>query len=67
MYKHDLVYLTEDASHDAAIELINEEAFGPVQPLLLRVVRAGDHRSGVYGRDPSRWPDFGRQGAECRD
>jgi predicted N-acetyltransferase YhbS len=29
MQKHDLVYLTEDASHDAAIELINEEAFGP--------------------------------------
>ncbi len=29
MYKHDLVYLTEDASHDAVIELINEEAFGP--------------------------------------
>ncbi|MBO0142945.1 N-acetyltransferase [Agrobacterium sp. Ap1] len=29
MAKHDLVYLTEDASHDAAIELINEEAFGP--------------------------------------
>ena len=29
MYKHDLVYLTEDASHDAAIEHINEEAFGP--------------------------------------
>jgi predicted N-acetyltransferase YhbS len=29
MKKHDLVYLTEDASHDAAIELINEEAFGP--------------------------------------
>lgn len=27
--KHELVYLTEDASHDAAIELINEEAFGP--------------------------------------
>ena len=27
--KHDLVYLTEDASHDAAIEHINEEAFGP--------------------------------------
>lgn len=27
--KHDLVYLTEDASHDAVIELINEEAFGP--------------------------------------
>lgn len=26
---HDLVYLTEDASHDVAIELINEEAFGP--------------------------------------
>ncbi|EHS53916.1 GCN5-related N-acetyltransferase [Rhizobium sp. PDO1-076] len=24
-----LIYLTEDASHDAAIELINEEAFGP--------------------------------------
>ncbi|ENN87948.1 hypothetical protein RHSP_49728 [Rhizobium freirei PRF 81] len=29
MYKHDLIYLTEDASHDAVIELINEEAFGP--------------------------------------
>jgi len=25
----DLVFLTEDASHDAAINLINEEAFGP--------------------------------------
>jgi predicted N-acetyltransferase YhbS len=24
-----LIYLTEDASHDAVIELINEEAFGP--------------------------------------
>ncbi|QRM56995.1 N-acetyltransferase [Sinorhizobium sp. BG8] len=29
MHKHDLVYLTEDATHDAAIEVINEEAFGP--------------------------------------
>ncbi|MBB4566007.1 GNAT family N-acetyltransferase [Rhizobium leucaenae] len=29
MHKHELVYLTEDASHDAVIELINEEAFGP--------------------------------------
>lgn len=29
MSKHELVYLTEDASHDAVIELINEEAFGP--------------------------------------
>ncbi|WP_455873587.1 GNAT family N-acetyltransferase [Rhizobium yanglingense] len=29
MHKHDLVYLTEDASHDAVIEHINEEAFGP--------------------------------------
>jgi predicted N-acetyltransferase YhbS len=29
MKKHDLVYLTEDPSHHAAIELINEEAFGP--------------------------------------
>ncbi|MDI7860850.1 N-acetyltransferase [Rhizobiaceae bacterium n13] len=29
MKKHDLVYLTEDASHDVVIELINEEAFGP--------------------------------------
>jgi predicted N-acetyltransferase YhbS len=29
MKKHDLVYLTEDASHDVAIEIINEEAFGP--------------------------------------
>ncbi|MGE7368051.1 GNAT family N-acetyltransferase [Neorhizobium sp. NPDC001467] len=27
--KHDLVYLTEDASHDDVIELINAEAFGP--------------------------------------
>jgi predicted N-acetyltransferase YhbS len=27
--KHDLVYLTEDVSHDAVIEMINEEAFGP--------------------------------------
>lgn len=27
--RHDLVYLTEDASHDDIIELINEEAFGP--------------------------------------
>ncbi|MDF1609717.1 N-acetyltransferase [Hoeflea sp. YIM 152468] len=25
----NLVFLTEDASHDAAIDLINEEAFGP--------------------------------------
>ncbi|GAB5461824.1 GNAT family N-acetyltransferase [Hoeflea alexandrii] len=29
MSLHDLVFLTEDASHDAAITLINEEAFGP--------------------------------------
>jgi predicted N-acetyltransferase YhbS len=29
MSLHDLVFLTEDASHDAAIDLINEEAFGP--------------------------------------
>ncbi len=29
MKKHDLVYLTEDPSHHDAIELINEEAFGP--------------------------------------
>jgi predicted N-acetyltransferase YhbS len=29
MKNHDLVYLTEDASHDAVIEHINEEAFGP--------------------------------------
>ncbi len=29
MSKHELVYLTEDASHDAVIELINAEAFGP--------------------------------------
>nr|WP_245271060.1 N-acetyltransferase [Hoeflea phototrophica] len=26
---HDFVFLTEDASHDAAINHINEEAFGP--------------------------------------
>ncbi|MCQ2003576.1 GNAT family N-acetyltransferase [Rhizobium sp. NRK18] len=29
MKKHDLVYLTEDPSHDDVIEVINEEAFGP--------------------------------------
>ena len=29
MKKHDLVYLTEDATHHDAIELLNEEAFGP--------------------------------------
>ena len=29
MTKHDYLYLTEDASHDAIIEYINEEAFGP--------------------------------------
>jgi predicted N-acetyltransferase YhbS len=29
MKKHDYLYLTEDASHDAIIDLINEEAFGP--------------------------------------
>ncbi|HBF30732.1 N-acetyltransferase [Rhizobium sp.] len=29
MQQHDLVYLTEDGSHDAIIELINSEAFGP--------------------------------------
>lgn len=29
MSKHELVYLTEGASHDAVIELINAEAFGP--------------------------------------
>jgi predicted N-acetyltransferase YhbS len=27
--KHNLVYLTEDASHDDIIEVINAEAFGP--------------------------------------
>lgn len=29
MSKLDIVYLNEDASHDAVIQLINEEAFGP--------------------------------------
>jgi predicted N-acetyltransferase YhbS len=29
MKKHDFLYLTEDTTHDAAIELINDEAFGP--------------------------------------
>lgn len=29
MPSHDLVYLTEDASHDAIIDIINAEAFGP--------------------------------------
>lgn len=32
-----IVFLTEDASHDAAIDLINEEAFGPG-----RLVRAAE-------------------------
>ena len=31
MQKHELVYLTEDASHDDVIELINDEAFGPAR------------------------------------
>jgi predicted N-acetyltransferase YhbS len=39
---HDLVFLTEDASHDAAINLINEEAFGPG-----RFVRARPNGSGT--------------------
>ncbi len=29
MKKHDFAYLLEDQSHDAIIDLINEEAFGP--------------------------------------
>tara|TARA_R110002020_G_scaffold27559_9_gene88957 strand:+ start:3553 stop:4062 length:510 start_codon:yes stop_codon:yes gene_type:complete len=29
MFHPDLVFLTEDASHDAAIKHINDEAFGP--------------------------------------
>ncbi len=29
MKKHDFLYLTEDATHDDIIELINDEAFGP--------------------------------------
>ncbi len=29
MTKHDFLYLTEDTTHDATIELINDEAFGP--------------------------------------
>lgn len=29
MKKHDFLYLTEDASHDGIIEIINDEAFGP--------------------------------------
>ncbi len=29
MSRYDLIYLTEDASHDDVIEHINEEAFGP--------------------------------------
>ncbi|MBP1852563.1 GNAT family N-acetyltransferase [Rhizobium halophytocola] len=29
MHAHEFVYLTEDASHDAIIDIINEEAFGP--------------------------------------
>ena len=31
MFHSGLVYLTEDASHDAVIELINDEAFGPAR------------------------------------
>lgn len=29
MKKHDFLFLTEDATHDDIIELINDEAFGP--------------------------------------
>ncbi|MCX8996604.1 N-acetyltransferase [Rhizobiaceae bacterium BDR2-2] len=31
MQQHALVYLTEDTSHDAVIEFINDEAFGPAR------------------------------------
>ncbi|MCO6185418.1 GNAT family N-acetyltransferase [Rhizobium sp. L1K21] len=29
MKKHDVLFLTEDATHDDIIEIINDEAFGP--------------------------------------
>jgi predicted N-acetyltransferase YhbS len=47
--KHDLVYLTEDASHDAVIELINEEAFGPGRHTraAARIREQGPHDRGL--------------------
>jgi len=52
MYKHDLVYLTEDASHDAVIELINEEAFGPGDCVGFKGgVRNGHHFQNRSDRD----------------
>ncbi len=50
MQKHELVYLTEHASHDAAIEFINDEAFGPA-----RFTRAAQRirEQGPHDRDLS--------------
>jgi predicted N-acetyltransferase YhbS len=49
MPKHDLVYLTEDASHDDVIELINEEAFGPGRHTraAARIREQGPHDRGL--------------------
>lgn len=45
----NIVFLTEDASHDAAIDLINEEAFGPGRFVRAaeRVREQGPHDRGL--------------------
>jgi predicted N-acetyltransferase YhbS len=47
--KHELVYLTEDSSHDEVIELINEEAFGPGRHTraAARIREQGPHDRGL--------------------
>lgn len=49
MSKFDLVYITEDASHDAVIEEINEEAFGPGRFVraAARIREQGPHDRGL--------------------
>ena len=47
--KHDLVYLTEDATHSEAIDLINREAFGPGRftRAAARIREQGPHDRGL--------------------
>jgi predicted N-acetyltransferase YhbS len=47
--KHELVYLTENSSHDEVIELINEEAFGPGRHTraAARIREQGPHDRGL--------------------
>src|SRR5690606_25408012 len=46
---HDLVFLAEDPSYDAAIDLINQEAFGPGRFVRAaeRVREQGPHDRGI--------------------